>query len=149
MGSEPSAGLVVAPTGCLQTLRCLLIAIVGLIVESTCRMWVLVRLNPATRASSSRYGRMARADHGPIMPYPSTPCERATPEKPDARFTGGPPIRLEACGRLLSLWTPYAVRLCIQGELEMTSRIQILFQYYTSLLTKEKYEAVSSDYKVR
>jgi hypothetical protein len=67
--------------------------------------------DPYALASNGRYfcnyqnhGRTTRGGHGlpkvslgPAMPDSSTPCERATPET--------------ACGHLLTLWTPHAVRL--------------------------------------
>jgi hypothetical protein len=57
------------------------------------------------------HGRMARGGHeastGPAMPsYPSTSCRRATLEKVLK------PTGQAACGYLLPLWTPHAVRLC-------------------------------------
>jgi hypothetical protein len=54
------------------------------------------------------HGHMARGGHRipialprPTMPYPSTPCGRA------------------ACSRLLPLWTPRAVRLCLSVHYDL------------------------------
>jgi hypothetical protein len=67
--------------------------------------------------SPSHHGRMARGGHGlpkvssgPAMPDPSMPCGQATP---DDRFRVGSPAGWAACSRLLPLWTPHAVRLCL------------------------------------
>jgi hypothetical protein len=64
--------------------------------------------------SGFRHGRMARGGHelhkvlpGSALPYPSTPCGRATPEM---AFRDGPPLRPAACSRLQPLWTPHALR---------------------------------------
>jgi hypothetical protein len=55
---------------------------------------------------------------GPPCPYPSKPCEWATPERPFGLLRGGPIARRAACGRLLPHWTPHAVRLCVKAFLK-------------------------------
>jgi hypothetical protein len=67
-----------------------------------------------------KHGRMASGGHGlfkvlpgPAMPYPSTPCGRATPEMALRPFHGWPTHRAGqvACGRLPPIWRRHAIRL--------------------------------------
>jgi hypothetical protein len=55
---------------------------------------------------------LPKVSPGPAMPYPSTPCGRATLKQPYGPFRGSSPTRRAACGRLPPLWTPNVVRLC-------------------------------------
>jgi dsRNA-specific ribonuclease len=48
-----------------------------------------------------------------IMLYPSTPCRQATPEMVLRQLLGWPPTGWATCSRLLPLWIPHAVRLCL------------------------------------
>jgi hypothetical protein len=50
---------------------------------------------------------LPKVSPGPVMPYPSRSCGGATPYN---RFRGGSPTRQVTYVRLLSLWTPHAVR---------------------------------------
>jgi hypothetical protein len=55
------------------------------------------------------YG-LLKVSPGHAMPYPFTPCGRATPETAIVPFLGWPTGRV-ACGRLRPLWAHHAVRL--------------------------------------
>jgi hypothetical protein len=50
----------------------------------------------------------------PGPPRPTLPRFMGGPplKQPSDHFRGGPPAGWADCGRLLSLWTPHAVRLC-------------------------------------
>jgi hypothetical protein len=59
-------------------------------------------------------GCVARGGHGPpkvsrgpAIPCPSTPCGRVTPQNGFVAVSGW-----TACGCLLPVWTPHAIRLC-------------------------------------
>jgi hypothetical protein len=64
------------------------------------------------------HGRMARGfleyRYGPPCPALLRPAGGPPLKRPNSCFRGGPPAEQAACGRLLSLWTPHAVRLCYQ-----------------------------------
>jgi hypothetical protein len=60
-------------------------------------------------------GRMARGSHGlPKVPAMPPPCPTLL------RSVGGPPLK-QPYGRLLPLWTPHAIRLCIGPFLHQSS----------------------------
>jgi hypothetical protein len=64
------------------------------------------------------HGRMVRSGHGlpKVSPGPAMtalhPVGGPPLKRPYSHIRGGPPARRAACGRLPSLWTPHAIRLC-------------------------------------
>jgi hypothetical protein len=50
---------------------------------------------------------------GPTCPNLLRPAGEPPQKRPNGRYRGDPPARRATCGRLLPLWTPHAVRLCV------------------------------------
>jgi hypothetical protein len=85
-----------------------------------CSLYIRVFI-PETRVSTHRH--MATGGHGLPKVSPGPPCPTFL------RPAGGPPLKWSyncfraalpaghaACGRLLPLWTPHAVRLCLHSQ---------------------------------